>query len=143
MCHDASSNINATHLGDKNQVSNVSRLPQDGSVFQAGFSSTGSNVLLCLRQLNMSLMNDIIRKLTLPGVQVMHRCASAFSAAKTCMLLPLRRRFVGCNVDTKCVTLGLSKLALVFARQVLNNKSDTTADGGVQQTAFTFIKSMK
>lgn len=58
---------------------------------------------------------DIIQKLTLPGCLIVDCCAGIFPVAKGCVVLLQPRRFVECDLDSECVALSLSKLAIIFA----------------------------
>lgn len=69
-------------------------------------------------------MRGIVQRITKPGNLVLETFAWTFSVAKAYMLLPKHKRFIGSGVDTCCVTEAMSKLILLFARDVLNKESD-------------------
>lgn len=71
------------------------------------------------------------RKFTLSVKMVVDCCARAFSVLTAWMLLPLHRRFIGCDLDLECVALRILQLALILARQVLNEDADTTGEEDV------------
>lgn len=56
------------------------------------------------------------------------------------MILSQHRQFVEDDLESKSVTSSLSQLALIFTRQVLNEDSEITENGGIQQAAFIFSK---
>lgn len=62
-----------------------------------------SEVLLCPEQNNVLWMKDTTRKFTLPDGLIVDCCASTFSMAKACMLLPQHRGFVVSDLDSECV----------------------------------------
>lgn len=56
-------------------------------------------------------MKDITHKFTLSGGLVVDCCADTFSVAKTRMLLPQYRGFLGCDLDFECVAFSLLQIA--------------------------------
>lgn len=62
----------------------------------------------------MLWMMDIFRKFTLLGGLVVDCCAGIFLVAKTCMILPQHRLFVGSNLDSQRSVMNLLQLALHF-----------------------------
>lgn len=74
-------------------------------------------------------MKNINGKFTLLGGLVLYCCAGTFSVVKACMLLPQCRQFAECDLDSECVASRLPQFSLVFARQVLNKRSDIARGG--------------
>lgn len=95
-------------------MSNIPRIPHDEQVFRAGSIKLGLKVLLHVEQKNMLWIQDIMRKFTLPGGEVVDFCVATFPLVMSSMLLPQHRRFGGCDLYSEGVSSRLSQLALVL-----------------------------
>lgn len=108
-----------------------SSLLQDYRVFRTGSSASDFKALLRLEQKNLVWKMYNIQKVALSGRLVVDCFAGIFSAAKACIHSPQHKLFVGSDLDSECVALSLSQLALNFAREILNKELDNTVDQDV------------
>lgn len=88
-------------------------------------------------------MKDIICAFALPSVLVVDCCDCTFSMTRACFRLPQHRQIVGCDLNWEFVASIHLQLALIIARQVLNERSNIIWDDDVQQAAFTFVKALE
>lgn len=75
----------------------------------------------------MAGTKDTIRKFILTGALVVDCPAGKFSVPKACIFLSRHRWLDGCDLDSERVALSILQLALMFARQVLEEELSTTA----------------
>lgn len=61
-------------------------------------------ILLCPKQKKTALMKNIEQKFTKAGNLVVDACSGTFSVVKAFMPRPKQRRFIGCKVNSICVT---------------------------------------
>lgn len=61
-----------------------------------------------------------------PCSLVVHPCADTFSTAKTCIMFPKHRRFIGTDFDPLCTNTALRGLVKTYSRRCLNNEPEIT-----------------
>ena len=102
--------------------------------------NSNSRAMLRPEQKSITLMSDIIEKFSKPGDLVVDPCSGTFSVAKACLLLPKHRRFVGCDLDPACLQHTEDRLIELFARQLLNPRSDiSTRDDKLTSSAQNLV----
>lgn len=122
-------------------MSNIPRVPQNKRVFWTGFATSRFKMLLCPEQKNTVFGRHRIQACSVgPDVNC---CAGTLTVVKACMLFPEQRRIFECDQDLDRVASSLSHLALIFARQKLNEEWYISGDDEAQRAASTFVNAMK
>lgn len=73
-------------------------------------------------QRSTSWVKNIVQKFTKSGNLVLDVCTATFSASKSCLFHPNRRRFIDCQVHPDCATESMPQLSLHYDRQILSTK---------------------
>lgn len=123
-----------------NEMNNIPRLPHKEKVFANSSRDASSRKKMARpEQKNVSLLRDIIRKFTKPGMLVVDTFAGTLSVAKACLSLEEHRKAVLCDKDPDVIRDSFESLVAVFASQVLNVISDIVEPEEVRSAAKTFL----
>lgn len=76
-------------------------------------------------------MRDLVRRLSKAGDLGTDFCARKYCTVKTCTLREQRRKFVGCDVDTRMLSASESNFVLTLTSQALSLQLDISGSGEV------------
>jgi DNA modification methylase len=139
----ASSYVPSTLPGWTNTIDNIGKPLADELVYMDEVGENGKPLLLRPEQKPLALMQTLVSKYSPPNGLVFDPFAGTLSTAKACLLLPEHRRCVCGDLDPKCAQIGMVQLVEVFAKQVLNEKSDIDGSADVQAAASTFLHGLQ
>ncbi|MEM1002550.1 MAG: DNA methyltransferase, partial [Bacteroidota bacterium] len=123
----STSSSSSTYPGWTNVVTNVQRPTAEEIVYMKDNNENGNaanRIMVRPEQKGILWMSNLIEKFSKPGDLVVDCFSGTFSVAKACFLLSKHRRFIGCDKDPVCLERTEDKLIEIFARQLLNPRSD-------------------
>lgn len=102
--YDAPGVVDMTVSEWTNLKSNISKLPQEKPVYKRKRAVFELKLLMRPEQKSCTWLKNSVCKSTKSENLVEDVCAGTFSDADACMLLPKRRRLIGCQVELNCLT---------------------------------------
>jgi len=123
-------------------MDNIPRIPGSEVVYGDEKGTSGRKLKLRAEQKNIDWMMDIISKFTKPGDIVVDMFSGTFPTAKACMKLDKHRRFVGCDLDYKCIKFSMESLVRTYAEQLLNPSSDIEGNDELVADASSYLKGL-
>lgn len=89
------------------------------------------------------LMRDIRRKFSNLDYLMLQVLPRTLSTAKACVLLDKHKRLVGCDRNGCCLQKSMASLVYVYSSQLLNDRSDLTGDGKLDDSARLYLPAIR
>ena len=122
--------IASKHPSWTNCLDNIPRLEANEKVMVQ--MEDAREVMLRPEQKNVDLLKELILQYTSKGDIVFDFFGGTFATAKACLSLPEHRVFVGCDMDSKCVSSALPSVLDTFSRAVIHKQNDVSVpDSGL------------
>lgn len=129
--------IQSSHPVWTNVMNNIPPVPTSEKVMK---KVTDRYVMLRPEQKNIDWMKELISQYTKKGDIVVDMFGGTFSTAKACFELPDARRFIGCEADEECVSIGMPHVLQRFCMRVVNNPNGISVSESGTKDIDTYYK---